>query len=117
MIKKTFYSGMPQVVSDCRDLLLWMIPHIDKLPRNRRFTLGEKLENRILTIMENLVSAAYAANKRNLLLQANRDLEVARQLWRLCYDFRGIPVNSYEHGGKLMIGLGQQIGGWLKTTA
>lgn len=115
-MKKQANSNIPQVVNDSRELLLWMIPHLDKLPKNRRYTLGEKLENRILSVMESLVSAAYSAKKRDLLLQANRDLEVARQLWRLCYDFKGISVKSYEHGGKLMISLGQQIGGWLKAS-
>lgn len=76
---------------------------MDNLPKNRRYTLGEKLENRILSILESLVSAAYASNKRPLLVQANRDLEVVRQLWRLCYDFRGVNTKSYEHGGRLMI--------------
>jgi hypothetical protein len=93
-----------------------MIPHLDKLPRNRRYTLGEKLENRILAVLESLVSAAYTQKKYALLFQANRDLEVCRHLWRLCYDFRGIPIKSYEHGSRLMFELGKQIGGWLKAS-
>ncbi len=32
--------SVPKAVQDCRALLLWIIPHLDKLPRNRRFTLG-----------------------------------------------------------------------------
>ena len=53
----------PKAVQDCHDLIFWMIPQLDKLPRNRRFTLGEKLENRLLEILENLVAAAYSRNK------------------------------------------------------
>lgn len=94
-----------------------MIPHLDRLPKNRRYTLGEKLENRILTVLESLVSAAYTGNKRFFLSQANRDLEVCRHLWRLCHDFRAVSTNSYEYGSKLMFGLGRQIGGWLKAGA
>ncbi|MGB3918039.1 MAG: diversity-generating retroelement protein Avd [Thiothrix litoralis] len=116
MNKKESAPSVPRAVQDCRDLLLWMIPHIDKLPRNRRFTLGEKLENRLLVILESLVTAAYAPNKRTFLFQANRDLEVCRHLWRLCYDFRNIPLNSYQHGGKLMLELGKQVGGWMKAS-
>ena len=33
--------GLPKVVDDCHELLRWLIPHLDKFPRNRRFTLGE----------------------------------------------------------------------------
>lgn len=116
MNNKQAKPSTPKAVEDCRELLLWMIPHLDKLPRNRRYTLGEKIENRVLTILESLVTAAYAPNKRTFLFQANRDLEVCRHLWRLCFDFRAIPVKSYEHGSKLMFELGKQIGGWMKTS-
>jgi len=116
MKNKTIKPSVPKAVSDCRDLLLWIIPHLDKLPKVRRYTLGEKLENRLLTILESLVTAAYAPNKRTFLFQANRDLEVCRHLWRLCFDFKAIPMKSYEHGGKLMFELGRQIGGWMKAS-
>jgi hypothetical protein len=115
MNKKQTVPSTPKAVQDCRDLLLWMIPHLDKLPKNRRYTLGEKLENRILTVLESLVSAAYASNKRPFLYQANRDLEVCRHLWQLCFEFRAVSIGSYEHGSKLMFTLGKQIGGWLKV--
>lgn len=59
MDKKQPSQSVPQAVHDCRNLIKWMIPHIDKLPRNRRFTLGERLENRLLLILESLVTAAY----------------------------------------------------------
>ncbi len=35
---------MPQAVQLCHDLLLWLIPHLDKFPRTRRFTLRDRLE-------------------------------------------------------------------------
>ena len=116
MVKKQPNSNLPKVVHDCRELLLWMIPHLDKLPKNRRYTLGEKLENRLLAILESLITAAYARNKSSHLTEANLGLEVARQLWRLCYDFKGVSTKSYEHGGRLMIEIGQQIGGWARVS-
>ena len=114
--KQTAYQT-PKAVEDCRDLLLWMIPHLDKLPKNRRYTLGEKLENRILAVLENLVAAAYSPNKRPLLQQANLDLEVSRHLWRLCHDFRGVSHKSYGHGSQRMLELGKQIGGWQRASS
>lgn len=50
--RKQSQPSTPKAVQDCRDLLLWMLPHLDRLPKNRRYTLGEKLENRVLTILE-----------------------------------------------------------------
>ena len=37
-------STVPQVVQSCHELLLWLIPQLDKFPRSRRFTLGERIE-------------------------------------------------------------------------
>ena len=36
-------TGLPQVIDDCHELLKWLIPALDKFPRARRFTLGERL--------------------------------------------------------------------------
>ncbi len=59
----------PKAVHDCRELLLWIIPQLDKLPRSRRYILGEKLENRLLVVLESLVTAAYAPNKGTFLFK------------------------------------------------
>ena len=116
MTKKESGNISPKAVQDCRDLLLWMIPHIDKLPKNRRYTLGEKLESRIIAVLESLVTAAYAKQKTQVLSQANIDLEVSRHLWRLCYEFRAVSVDSYQHGSTLLFELGKQVGNWQRAS-
>lgn len=106
---------IPQAVQACHELLLWLIPLLDKFPRSRRFTLGERLENSLLTVLADLVEAAYSKQKREALTHANRQLEIIRHLWRLTYELQVIPLKRYEHGAKLMNELGKQIGGWLRT--
>ena len=54
----------PKAVLDCHNVLLYVIPQLDKFPRNRRFTLGDKIEKTLLTILEALVDAAFSAQKR-----------------------------------------------------
>ncbi len=105
----------PQAVEQCHQVLLWLIPQLDKFPRNRRFTLGERLESGLLNVLENLVSAAYDRDKLPLLIQANRELEVCRHLWRLCFELQVISIKRYEHGSRLFLNLGRQVGGWLKS--
>jgi len=80
-----------------------MIPVLDRLPRKRRYVLGEKIETRVIAILEALVAAAWTRDKKVLLGQANRDLEVCRHLWRLCHDLQGISGKQYEHGSLLML--------------
>jgi hypothetical protein len=108
---------VPQAVQACHELLLWLIPLLDKFPRSRRFTLGGRLEKGLLTVLEDLVEAAYSKHKRDALTHANRQLEVNRHLWRLAYELQVIPLKRYEHGAKLMNELGKQIGGWLRAQA
>jgi predicted lipoprotein len=78
-------KSLPQAVQDCHKLIVWLIPQLDKFPRNRRFTLGERIETAILGVLETLVEAAYSRNRRPLLKQANVQLAVARHLWRAAH--------------------------------
>jgi hypothetical protein len=107
-------DNLPKVVQDCHDLLTWLIPLLDHFPRNRRFTLGERLENSLLEILELLVEAAYSKTKQQALQRANLRLAVVRHLWRMAHELETIPGKRYAHGAKLMDDLGKQIGGWAK---
>lgn len=113
---KKLHDDVPKVVQSCHDLILWLIPHLDNFPRNRRFTLGERLENSLLAILDHLVAASYSGKKRTELFQANRHLQVVRHLWRLCYELRVISLKRYEYGAQLMVDMGMQIGAWLRSS-
>jgi len=108
-------DNTPKAVQDCHDLLAWIIPHLDKFPRLRRYTLGERIETTLLNVLEDLLEATWSRNKAQPLTHANRQLDMVRHLWRLAHTLRAIPLRSYEHGVKLMPTLGKQIGGWKKN--
>jgi len=108
-------ASIPQAVQSCHELLLWLIPQLDKLPRARRFTLGERIEACLIEVLELLVEAAYARNKETPLRRANLRLETVRHLWRVGFELNDIATRQYEHGAKLIDGLGRQIGGWLRS--
>ena len=107
-------NTLPKAVQDCHQLLVWMIPLLDDFPRNRRFTLGERLEVRLIDILELLVEAAYAKIKYDVLRRANLRLAVVRHLWRMAHELKTISAKRYAHGAQLLEDLGKQIGGWLK---
>ena len=109
-------DSTPQAVQACHEILIWLVPHLDKFPRVRRFTLGERLESALLEVLELLVQAAYTRGKREALSKANLRLEVARHLWRMAYEPKTIPLKRSEHGVRLMTDLGRQVGGWLKSS-
>ena len=82
----------PQAVQAAHELLLWIIPQIDKFPRVRRFTLGERLESTLLEVLEATLEAAFSARKQAALDRANLRLETARHLWRLTFELRAAPT-------------------------
>jgi len=109
-------SKIPQAVQACHECLLWLIPHLDKFPRSRRFTLGERLEGGLLDVLEALTEAAFGRDKTAPLKRANLRLQVVRHLWRLSYELKVIPLQRYEHGARLLEGLGVQVGGWFRIS-
>ncbi len=109
----------PHAVQSCHDLLAWIIPQLDKFPRSRRFTLGERIESGLLEVLERLIEAAYsrAPAKTDALQRANLRLDVVRHLWRLSHALQTLPGKSYAHGAGLLETLARQIGGWRRDAA
>lgn len=110
-------SQTPKAIEDCHALLCWMLPQLDKFPRSRRFTLGSRIEDDLLFVLEKLIEAAYTRSKSAALRAANLRLEVVRHLWRLAYEAKAVAHRSWAHGAKRMVELGRQIGGWRKAAA
>ena len=107
-------TKVPQAIEICHDLLKWMIPQLDKMPRSRRYTLGLHMEQSLLAILENLISASYSQQKRQFLTTANQKIGLIQHLWRLCMELKLISMKKY-HYGSTIIDLGRQTGGWLKS--
>jgi len=106
----------PLAVQRCHELLLWLIPLLDQFPRNRRFTLGERIESGLLDVLQFLVEASYSKQKSQSLRQANLTLATVRHLWRLSFELKVISLKRYEYGARLMLDVGAQIGGWQKSS-
>jgi hypothetical protein len=110
-------NAMPKAVEDCHALLAWIIPKLDDFPRNRRFTLGERIETGLLSVLEMLVEAAYQKQREAALRTANRKLDVVRHLWRLSHTLKVISPGCYGQGAVRFTELGKQIGGWHRHSA
>ena len=68
----------------------------------------------MLDVLLLLVEAAYERDKIPLLRRASLELEKLRFLIRLGKDLGFTSLKQYEHASKELVGLGQQIGGWLR---
>jgi len=102
------------VIVKTYDFTLWLLPHVAKFSRDHRFTLGNRLEEGALEVLELLVDASYNEQKRTLLQQANARLSRVRYLVRLAKDLKQMSVKQYEFAARAIDGIGVEIGGWLK---
>ena len=91
----------PQAIHDGHALLLWIIPQLDKFPRLRRYTLGERIETLLLQVLERLLEAAYSSgrDKTRALQRASQHLNVVRHLWRLSHELKAVSPRAHAHGG------------------
>jgi len=107
----------PKVITSAYDFIKWAIPHITKFPRNQRYALGERVENKLFSLLELIIEAQYSKDKANVLKRANLEIEQLRHLFRLCYELRLINIKTYELSSKYLMDVGAQVGGWIKQQA
>jgi hypothetical protein len=99
------------------DLILWIIPKLEKYPRTQKFLLADRIESLMLDILELLIDAAYSKNKNIPLRSANLKFEKLRYMIRLSKDLKFINIKSYEFAARSIDVVGSSIGGWLKYSS
>jgi hypothetical protein len=71
------------VITKTYDLILWTCNHTSRFPRNQRYVLGERIERGLYDLLETLIAAKYARQRKELLERANLGLEILRFQMRL----------------------------------
>jgi hypothetical protein len=59
-------SELP-IIQKTYDLILWYVPLLNRLPRDHKFTLGDRLVKGLYDFLEGLIRARYARDKKALL--------------------------------------------------
>ena len=95
--------------------LAWLIPVIDRFPKSQRFTLGDRLENTALDVLERLIETTYTRDRRMHLQSANLGIEKLRFLLRLSADLTLLDKRRYEHAARTLDETGRLVG-WKRTT-
>lgn len=99
------------------DFLLYLIPVLQKFPRNQKFLLADRIQNKTLDNQELLIQAFYSKpdQKVELLKKVNIQLEQLRFLFRLCHDLKYVDTGRYEFISKLVNEVGAMLGSWMKS--
>ena len=103
------------IVQKARDLIKWYVPLLNRLPRDHKFMLGDRLIANLYELHEGLIRARYdKAQRIERLEHLNGTLDVLRHRTRPLLDFNLISAKRYQHAAKLINEVGVELGGWLK---
>jgi hypothetical protein len=106
-------SELP-IIQKTYDLIKWYVPILNRLPRDHKFMLGDRLCTNLYELLEGFIQARYAKEKWLQLSVLNTKLEVLRHQTRLLLDFQLISVQRYEFASQQINNIGSDLGGWLK---
>jgi hypothetical protein len=115
--KKIDMAESDNILTKLQDLLVYLIPQLNKFPRDQKFVLGDRIETKLLDVQEFCLRAYYSREKRGHLLEANLQLEVARHLVRLANALKLFSNHTYGVLAEKMDEVGRMIGGWLKSVS
>lgn len=102
-------------VTKLYDIILWLMPQVEKFPRDLKFTLGDRVISTLLDSLEMIVEAAYSRDKQHLLRKLNLQLEKLRYLVRLSKDVKAMNIKKYAFISNEIDELGRMVGGWIKA--
>ena len=65
------------IVQRTYDLILWYVPILNRLPRDHRFALGDRIVSNLYELLEGLILARYARER-------GRSLSLSTADWMSC---------------------------------
>ena len=106
-------SELP-VIQKTYDLIQWYVPILNRLPRDHKFALGDRIVTSLYNLLEGLIRARYSRGKLAQLGMLNTELNVLRYQSRLLLDFQLLSVKRFEYLARQFDGIGIDLGGWIK---
>ena len=105
------------IIQKTYDLIQWYVPILNRLPRNHKFTLGDRIITGLYDLLEGLIKARYSRDKLVQLQRLNTGLDILRYQTRLLLDFKVMDLERFEYVGRLILDIGNDLGGWIKSQA
>ncbi|HIK45184.1 MAG TPA: diversity-generating retroelement protein Avd [Leptolyngbyaceae cyanobacterium M65_K2018_010] len=102
------------IIQKTHDLIKWYVPILNRLPRDHKFTLGDRIVTQLYDLLEGLIKARYSRDKLPKLYDLNLQLEILRHQTRLLLDFELLSAKRYAYVGQHINSIGIELGGWIK---
>lgn len=102
------------VVEKCvRAYALWH-EFVRHLPKDSRYTLGKRIDEKFIELMEVLFRASTSRDKDKLLEEADVVLNILKFLLRISWEIKAIDNKKYILLSERLDEIGKMLGGWRK---
>ena len=101
------------IIQKTYDLIVWYIPHLNRLPRDHRFMLGDRIITGLYDLLRELILARYEKEKLPRLESINGQLDQLRYQTRLLRDFDLLDLRRYQFVAEKIDEIGRNLGGWI----
>ncbi len=102
------------IIQKTYDLIKWYVPILNRLPRDHKFNLGDRMVSSLYTLLEEFLTAQYSRQKLSRLESLNIRLTTLRYQTRLLSDFGLMKEKRYHYALKSINGIGGDLGNWIK---
>ena len=93
-----------------------MSSSLPSFPKTQRYTLGQRIEQTILDLLELLFSIPLATNRLPILKQMSIKTDLLKTLLRLSKDTHSLSTGRYLELQAILQEIGKMLGGWMRAT-
>jgi hypothetical protein len=88
-----------------------------EIPAHPETSFGDRIQTTALDVLECLIEATYARDRKGQLARANLGIEKLRFFFRLAVELHYLDRRRYQHAARTLDEIGRLIGGWAKAHA
>ena len=99
------------------DLLAWLLPKLERLPRLYRSTIIQRMMDAALDFQEALFEAQSqgGSTRHKHLREADAALNKLRLYLRLAHHWHWLNDGQYQHVSTMVAEVGRLLGGWMRA--
>ena len=102
------------IIQKTYDLIKWYVPILNRLPRDHKFSLGNRIIEGLYELLEGLIKARYSTCKKTALMDLNTKIDILRYQTRLLVDFGLMETPRYQFVSQSINAIGIDLGSWIK---
>ncbi len=102
------------IIQKCYDLIVWFVPVVNRLPRQHKFVLGDRIQLNLFGMLDELIAAKFESGKLARLVAVNVKLDVLRYQSRMLVDFELMDARRFTFVSSRINEIGVELGGWIR---